>query len=47
MSRGALRELLKVSPEKFNLMVKNMPTSEKPQVLHFLQNQLFLLENLR
>lgn len=47
MSRGALKELLSATPEKFNLMIKNMPKSEKPEILHFLQNRLSQLENLK
>ncbi len=47
MSKGALGELLKASPEKFNLMIKNIPKSEKPKILKFLQERLKLLENLR
>ena len=46
MSKNALNELLVATPEKFNIMVKNMPDSEKPQILNILNNKLFLLENL-
>ena len=47
MSKGALNELLRASPEKFNLMIKNLPNSEKPEILNFLKNRLSQLENLR
>jgi len=47
MSRGALRELLSVTPEKFNVMVKNMPKSEKPQLLKFLTKRYSLVLGLR
>jgi len=46
MSKNALKELLVASPETFNIMVKNMPNSEKPHILNVLNNKLFLLENL-
>ncbi len=46
MSKNALKELLTISSEKFNIMVKNMPNSEKPQILKFLKSRIFLLENL-
>ncbi len=47
MSKGALGELLKVSPEKFNVMVKNMPESEKPNLLNFLLKRYSLVLKLR
>ena len=47
MSKGALKELLSSSPEKFHLMVKNAPVSEKPEILHSLQKRLSQLENLQ
>ncbi len=46
MSKNALNELLTVSSEKFNIMVKNMPNSEKPEILRFLNTRKSLLENL-
>jgi len=46
MSKSALKELLIVPSEKFNIMIKNMPNSEKPAILRFLNTRLFLLENL-
>lgn len=47
MSKNALKELLTASTEKFNIMIKNMPNSEKPGILKFLNNQKSLLENLK
>ena len=46
MSKNALKELLTISSEKFNIMVKNMPNSEKPEILKFLNTRKSLLENL-
>ncbi len=46
MSKNALKELLVASPEKFNIMAKNMPDSEKPEILLFLQKRYNLLENI-
>ncbi len=47
MSKGALGEILKVSPEQFNVMVKNMPHSEKPNLLEFLLKRYSLVLALR
>jgi len=44
---GTLGELLKVSPEKFNVMVKNMPQAEKPDLLDFLLKRYSLVLALR
>ena len=44
MSTGGLRDLLRASPEKFNRMIKDVPTSDKKMVLNFFQNRLKLLE---
>ena len=46
MSKNTLNEILLVTPEKFNIMAKNMPDSEKPEVLLFLQKRYDLLENI-
>ena len=47
MSKGALNELLRASPEKFNIMIKNIPKSEKSEILKFFKARFALLENLR
>ena len=47
MSKGAIKELLKASTEKFNIMVKNIPNSEKPEILRFLKERSALMENLQ
>ena len=47
MSKGALNELLKASNEKFNVMVKNLPVSEKPELLEFLRRRYTLVVSLR
>ena len=47
MSRGALKELLRASPEKFNIMIKNVPKSEKSDILKFLKERSALWENLQ
>ena len=47
MSKGALNELLRASPTKFNIMIKNAPNSEKPEILKFLKAKFALLENLQ
>jgi len=47
MSKGALNELLQASNEKFNVMVKNLPESEKPELLQFLTHRYTLVVALR
>ena len=47
MSRQALKELLLVDSEKFNVMQKMMPVSEKSKVLEFFTMRLTQLENLQ
>ncbi len=47
MSKGALHEMLSAHPEKFIIMVKQSPNSEKPEILKFLQSRLTLLRNLK
>ena len=47
MSKGALSELLQVSTEQFNVMVKNMPAYEKSDVLKFLLKRYSLVLDLR
>ena len=47
MSKGALKELRRASIEKFNIMIKNVPKSEKAEILKFLQTRYTLWENLR
>jgi len=47
MSKGALNELLRAHPTKFNIMIKNLPKSEQPETLKFFQEKLALLENLQ
>ena len=47
MSKGALNELRRASIEKFNSMIKNVPKSEKAEILKFLKERSALWENLR
>jgi len=47
MSKGALKELFHANLEKFNIMVKNLPKSEKPEILKFFKEKSTLLENLK
>jgi len=47
MSKGALNELLSASSTRFNIMIKNLPKSENPELLKFFKARLALLENLR
>jgi len=47
MSKGSLNELLKASSEQFNVMVKNMSQSEKPDLLDFLLTRYSLVLKLR
>jgi len=47
MSKGALKELLTASNEKFNIMVKNLPDSEKRGLLEFLTKRYSLMVALR
>lgn len=43
MSKGALNELLTASNEKFNIMIKNLPASEKSGLLEFLTKRYALM----
>ena len=47
MSKAALKEIFHAPSDKFNIMIKNTPPSEKPEILKFLQQHLSLLENLK
>ena len=47
MSKGALNEMLRASNEKFNIMIKNLPDSEKPELLKFLIHRYTLVTALR
>lgn len=46
MSKGALKEIFLLTPDDFKIMVKNIPNSEKNDLLKNLQKKLTLLENL-
>lgn len=47
MSKGALKELFHANLEKFNIMIKNVPASEKPEILQFFKEKNTLMENLK
>ena len=46
MSKGGMKDLLKASLEDFDIMVKSLPSSEKPEVLRFFKERYNALENL-
>lgn len=46
MSKGAMSELFKASLEKFSRLIKNVPRSEKKEILKILQERYDLLEKL-
>ncbi len=47
MSKGAFNELLQAPPAIFKSMTKNIPNSEKREVLKILRKRVKLLGNLR
>ena len=47
MSKPALKELLQATNEKFHIMVKNMPETEKSTLLEFLTHRYTLVASLR
>jgi len=47
MSKNALGELFQAPIDKFNIMVKNLPSSEFPGILRFFQDRYSLLVNLK
>lgn len=47
MSKGAMSELLKASLGKFEKMVKNVPKSERKEIIQTLENHVEILEDIR
>lgn len=47
MLKIPLNDLLTLDVEKFLILIKNLPSFENITILKFLQNKLFLLENLQ
>ncbi len=47
MSKGAMSELLKASLEKFERLVKNVPISERKEIIQSLEDRAKILEDIR